>query len=38
MSVSQIRSKLTHRNGNIDTQIAVFSKQLGDRGVKNEAV
>ena len=38
MSVSQVQSKLTHRNGNVDTQVAVFSKQLGDGGVKNEAV
>jgi hypothetical protein len=38
MSVSRIRSKSAHRNGNIDTQVAIFSKQLGDGGVKNEAV
>lgn len=27
-----------HRNGDIDAEVAVIRKQLGDRGVKYEAV
>lgn len=32
------KSSSTHRDGHIDTEIPVVSKQLGDAGVEDEAV